>query len=53
MKKARKRKAQPGPTPETLKIEGDWKDAVKKALRKTPPAKGWPKPEPKKKKSEG
>ncbi len=50
---ARKRKRQkpPGPEPERLIIEGDWKDAVKKALHKTPPAEGWPKPEPKKKKT--
>lgn len=29
----------PGPEAETLKIEGDWKDAVKQALKKgKPPA---------------
>jgi hypothetical protein len=33
----------PGPAPEVLKIEGDWKDAVKKALRVKKPAGGWPK----------
>lgn len=39
----------PGPKPETLKIKGDWKDAVKKALAKKRPAGGWPKPGKKKK----
>lgn len=28
-----------GPKPEHLKIEGDWEDAVKKALTKPPPTK--------------
>ena len=37
-------KKTPGPEPETLKIEGDWKDAMKKALPKKKPAEGWPKP---------
>jgi hypothetical protein len=32
----------PGPAPEVLKIEGDWKDAVKKALRVKKPVGGWP-----------
>jgi hypothetical protein len=32
-----------GPVPETLKIEGDWKDAMKKSLDKKKPAGGWPK----------
>ena len=32
-----------GPKPELLKIEGDWKDAVKKSLAKKKPADGWPK----------
>jgi len=26
----------PGPKPDTVKIEGDWKDAIKKALGKKP-----------------
>jgi len=38
-----KKKATPGPKPEVLKIEGDWKDAVKKSLTKKRPRKGWPK----------
>jgi hypothetical protein len=32
-----------GPEPERVKIEGDWKDAVKKSLSKKKPATGWPK----------
>jgi hypothetical protein len=32
-----------GPKPDTLKIEGDWKDAVKKSLEKKKPPTGWPK----------
>lgn len=36
--------AKPGPTPDTLKIEGvAWEDAVKKSLGKPKPAGGWPK----------
>lgn len=34
-----------GPDPERVKIEGDWEEAVKKALRKERPKEGWPKPE--------
>lgn len=34
----------PGPVPETVKIQGNWEDAVKKALTKKKPAEGWPKP---------
>lgn len=37
------------PKPESLKIEGDWKNAVDKALSMKRPAEGWPKPKPKKK----
>jgi hypothetical protein len=47
-KKPSKPKQKPGPSEERLVIEGDWKDAVKKALRKKKPASGWPKPEPEK-----
>ena len=42
MKKIKTRQA-PGPKPEILKIDGDWKDAVKVSLQKKKPAKGWPK----------
>jgi hypothetical protein len=39
-----KKVRQPGPKPEHIAIEGDWEDAVKKALKKPPP----PKPDTKK-----
>ena len=39
-KKEKKR----GSRAETLKIEGNWKEAAKKALRKKKPSTGWPKP---------
>ncbi len=32
-----------GPEPERLKIRGDWKAAVSRALRKPRPPEGWPK----------
>ena len=32
----------PGPVPERLKIEGDWKDAMRHSLTVKRPAKGWP-----------
>ncbi len=35
-------KDRPGPEPERLKIEGDWEDAIRKALHRTQPADGWP-----------
>ena len=35
----------PGPEPERLKIEGDWEDAVSKALSKPRPDEGWPDPD--------
>ena len=34
----------PGPAPEVLKIDGDWKDAMKKLISKKRPEGGWPKP---------
>jgi hypothetical protein len=36
-------KDSPGPKPEVLKVEGDWRAAVKKSLEKKRPATGWPK----------
>lgn len=37
-------KQKPGPDPERVKIEKrDWKKAVKEALNKEKPEKGWPK----------
>jgi hypothetical protein len=43
MKPAKKAPVKRGPQPDLLKIEGDWKDAVKKTLSKKKPAAGWPK----------
>ncbi len=42
-KKKPKKRAKPGPKPETLKIKGDWKKAVSKSFEKKKPASGWPK----------
>ena len=39
----RKKPAKTGPKPDTLRIEGNWKDAVKKSLAKKRPPGGWPK----------
>lgn len=39
-----KRKKSVGPKPDILKIDGDWRGAMKKAIEKKPPEKGWPKP---------
>ncbi len=33
----------PGPKPDLLKIDIDWKDAIKKSLEKKKPATGWQK----------
>ena len=42
-----KQKAKTGPKEDRLKIdEGNWEDAVKKALEKPSPQKGWPKHKP-------
>ncbi len=49
MKKKKKQKGTPGPKPETLKIEGNWKDAVKLSFQKQKPASGWPQPNRKRK----
>jgi hypothetical protein len=34
---------QRGPRPENLKIDGSWKNAVKRSFLKKRPAEGWPK----------
>jgi hypothetical protein len=34
---------QPGPKPQLLKIDMDWRDAVKQAIQKKKPQEGWPK----------
>ena len=39
------KKKTPGPKPETVKIEGDWEDAVSQALAKKRPVGGWPEPD--------
>jgi hypothetical protein len=36
-------KQKPGPKPQYLKIEGDWREAVKRAVQKKKPVNGWPK----------
>ncbi|MGH9328238.1 MAG: hypothetical protein ACRD2B_16335 [Terriglobia bacterium] len=41
--KAGRPKAKSGPKPGTLKIKGDWKQAIKRALAKKKPKEGWPK----------
>jgi hypothetical protein len=43
MKKNQKKRKTPGPKPDTLKIDGDWRLAFKKSLTVKKPAKGWPK----------
>lgn len=43
MASADPKEPKPGPEPERLNIEGDWEEAVKKAMRKKKPSKGWPK----------
>lgn len=40
---AKKKQGKPGPKEDYLKLEGDWKEAVKKSLAKKKPAGGWPK----------
>ena len=42
-KRARMKRAAPGPKPSVLKIKGKWQDAVKKSLAKRKPPQGWPK----------
>jgi hypothetical protein len=39
----KKKKAKPGPEAEHIKIEGDWRESVRKALEKPRPQSGWPK----------
>jgi hypothetical protein len=38
-----KKKRKTGPKPKSLKIDDDWKQAVKRALGKKRPPEGWPK----------
>jgi hypothetical protein len=47
MAKRRETKARatskPGPKPETLKIDGNWQDAVRRSFQVKKPKGGWPK----------
>ncbi len=38
-------KSKPGPEEERLKLDGDWEDAVKKAMDRPRPEDGWPDPD--------
>ncbi len=38
-----KKRATPGPKAEVLKVEGNWREAVKKSFLKKKPPQGWPK----------
>jgi len=42
------KKKSTGPEAERLKLEGNWKDLIAKALAKKRPPGGWPKPKQKK-----
>jgi len=42
-KKPPKKKAKPGPKTEVLKLEGDWRDNIRKSFKAKKPASGWPK----------
>jgi hypothetical protein len=44
--KPKRQRKPPGPAPEVLKIEGNWKDAMKKLISKKRPVGGWPKNQP-------
>ena len=35
-------KPKPGPDEDRLQIDGDWEEALKKALQKKRPPEGWP-----------
>jgi len=43
-RKAVKKKAgaKRGPKPDTLKLEGDWRELMKRSLQKKKPKDGWP-----------
>jgi hypothetical protein len=41
--KSKKKSARRGPKAKVLKLEGNWRDAMKKSLAKKKPAQGWPK----------
>ena len=41
-----------GPKPDRVKVDGDWEEAIDKALKKPRPKDGWPEPENKVKKKD-
>jgi len=42
-KKRPKPRAKPGPKPDVLKIDMNWREAAKKVMMKRKPPEGWPK----------
>lgn len=42
-KKPPKKKAKTGPKPEVLKLEGDWRENIRKSFQAKKPPGGWPK----------
>ncbi len=40
-----KQSSKPGPKEDRLQIDGNWKDVLKKAIKKPKPEGGWPEPE--------
>jgi hypothetical protein len=42
-REVKRAQSRPGPKAEVLKINGDWREAVKKSLAKKKPTGGWPK----------
>ena len=47
MAKKMPEKKNPGPKADTLAVEGEWKDALRKAISVERPEEGWPDPPPK------
>ena len=41
--KKTKPQMKPGPKPDSLKLAGNWRKAVKASLKKKKPSRGWPK----------
>jgi hypothetical protein len=41
-KQNKHKKKKPGPKPNHLQIDGNWENAVKKAVKKEKPKDGWP-----------
>jgi len=39
----RTKRRKPGPSPETIKLDGPWEDRVSDSLKRKKPASGWPK----------